>query len=244
MGIVYKETYLQNISYDYGESIVEKYKNEFNYTNKYYYNYIISKLNQTFTYILSNIPTNLKPFDFIINKRIEEIKDCHNNILNKILESKNEILNKNYQEIFLQVNAKNFFLINDLISEHNNNMNSALNDIIVKLSKLAFTVKGNNLVELMAAKYYLENSINGKQIKDCYDITNKVTFIDLQNDVFKNSTDTTHNIDKDDLIKNVLNYLNILNENNNNNFKYEKEKYIEKLNNKLYTEFSTKETVE
>ena len=244
LGIVYKETYIQNISYDYGELIAEKYKIEFNYTNKYYYNYIISKLNQTFTYILSNIPTNLKPFDFIINKRIEEIKDCHNNILNKILESKNEILNKNYQEIFLQVNAKNFFLINDLISEHNNNMNSALNDIIVKLSKLAFTVKGNNLVELMAAKYYLENSINGKQIKDCYDITNKVTFIDLQNDVFKNLIDITYNIDKDDLIKNVLNYLNILNENNNNNFKYEKEKYIEKLNNKLYAEFSTKEIME
>ena len=63
----------------------------------------------------------------------------------------------------------------------------------------------------MAAKYYLENSINGKQIKDCYDITNKVTFIDLQNDVFKNLIDITYNIDKDDLIKNVLNYSNILN---------------------------------
>ena len=74
LGSVYQQTYIQNISYEYGESIVDKLKNDFNYTNKYYYNIIISELNKTYSYILNNLPNNEKPFDEILNKRINEIK--------------------------------------------------------------------------------------------------------------------------------------------------------------------------
>ena len=40
LGNFYQQTYAQNISYGFGESVMEKLKNDFNYTNKYYYNLI------------------------------------------------------------------------------------------------------------------------------------------------------------------------------------------------------------
>ena len=57
----YLNIYSQNISYDYFNSVVNKVKNDLNYTIKYYYNTILSKVNKTYSYILNNIPTNEKP---------------------------------------------------------------------------------------------------------------------------------------------------------------------------------------
>ena len=43
----YSDIYQQNIINNYVESIVDIYKNDFNYTIKYYYNIILSKINKT-----------------------------------------------------------------------------------------------------------------------------------------------------------------------------------------------------
>ena len=239
----YLATYKQNISYDYSETIVDKLKNDFNYTNQYYYNIILSKLNKTYSYILSNIPINEEPFDAVINKRINEINNSYYKLVSELQKSRNEILDKTKQEVILQVNPKNFFYINNIISNHTKVMNNTLNQKVANLSLLAFQIQKQNPIELMAARYYLENSINGKQIKDNYDMINKATFVDLQTSVYKRLIDDIWNIDRDEFIKSVINTLNILNENNNNNFQYEKEKYYEILENKLYTEFYTKDNL-
>ena len=243
LALFYIQTYTQNISYDYGKSIVEKLKNDFNYTNKYYYNIITSKLNKTYAYILNNLPNNEKPFDNIINKRIDEIKSSYNNLLNELKNSKNEILDKTNQEMILQVNSKNFFYTNDMIREHIKSFNNTLNEKATNFILLATQILNENPEELIAAKFYLENSINGKQIKDNYDMVNKATFIDLQTDVYQQLIDDIWKIDRDELIKNIINALKEFNETNNNNFKYENEKYIEILQNKLYEEFETKENL-
>ena len=241
LGSFYYQTYCQNISYSYSESIVEKLKNDFNYTNRYYYNIIISKLNKTYFYILSNMPTNEAPFDEIINKRIEEIKSSYNEILIKLKDSRKGILDKEKQEITLKVNFKNFFHVNDVINNHIKTFNSTINEKNVKLYLLASQIYKEKPEELVAAKFYLENSINGKQIKDNYDMINKVNFIDLQTDVYQKLIDDVWKLDRDELYKNIMNSLNKLNKINNDSFKYEKEKYIELLKNKLYGEFSPRE---
>ena len=241
LGSFYYQVYCQNISYSYSESIVEKLKNDFNYTNRYYYNIMISKLNKTYSYILSNLPTNEAPFDEILNKRIEEIKSSHNSILIKLQNSRKEILDKVKQEITLKVNSKNFFYVNDVINNHIKSFNSTINEKNTKLLSLAYQIDKENPEELVAAKFYLENSINGKQIKDNYDMINKANFIDLQTAVYQKLIDDIWKLDRDELYKNIMNSLNKLNKINNNSFKYEKEKYIELLQNKLYGEFFTKE---
>ena len=235
----YIQTYRENISYNYGETIVDKLKNEFNYTNRYYYNIIISKINNTYSYILDNLPSNEKPFDTILNRRISEISISKNNILNELLNSQKEILDKNKQEVTLQVNSKNFFYINDMIKDHIKYFNETLTEKVNNLMVLAYQTPKDNPEELIAAKFYLENSINGKQIKENYDMINKATFIDLQTDVYQKLIDDIWKIDRDELIKNIINTLAKSNETNNNRFKYENMKYMEILQNKLYEEFYT-----
>ena len=86
----------------------------------------------------------------------------------------------------------------------------------------------------------MENSINGKQIKDNYEMVNKATFVDLQTNEYEKLIDDIWQIDRADLINNIIFTLKKFNETNNNNFKFEKEKYIELLQNKLYEEFGIK----
>ena len=56
--------------------------------------------------------------------------------------------------------------------------------------------------------------------------------------------DKAWNVNKNRIINNILNNLKKINENNNNQFKYEKEKYINILENKLYNEFYTKKDLD
>jgi hypothetical protein len=207
IGSFYIQTYYQNISYSYGESIVEKLKNDFNYTNKYYYNIIISKLNKTYSYILNNLPVNEKPFDKILNTRISEINESFLNSLNELKNSQNEILEKDHQEVTLQVNGKNFFKINDIIQEHIKLINETITEKNVKLQTIAIQNYKQSPKELIAGKFFFENSINGKQIKYIYDMINKDTFIDLQTHVYQNLIDDTWKVDRDELIKNIMNIL-------------------------------------
>ena len=161
--------------------------------------------------------------------------------MDRLEKSKIEILNKTEQETQLQVNPKNFFYSNDIIYNHIKDFNSTMSEKIINLALIAYEVPAKNPTELLAAKFYLENEINGKQIKEIFESINKVSFIDLQTGMFKNMIDNTWKIERDDFIKNIINILVPFNETNQNNFDYEFEKYYEILQNKLYKEFFTKE---
>ena len=100
------------------DSIVEERKNDLNYTIKYYYNMISSKVNKTYSYIMNNIPINDKPFDELLNTRIIQIKNIYNNIITKIQESRNQILSRKSQLAFLKVSESNFFLINGYVNDN------------------------------------------------------------------------------------------------------------------------------
>ena len=243
LGSFYLQVYSQNISYDNVKTIVDHLKNEFNYTNKYYYDLITSKLNNTYDYILNNLPRIEKPFDDIINLRMNEIKKSRLETLNKIQQSKNNILNKANQEKILQVNSKNFFYINDMIKNHIKDFNNKINDKSVELYLLCKEIQKDTPVEYIAEKYLLENSINGKQIKENYEMINQATFIDLQTNEFNKLMDNVLKIDRDEFIKNVLNTLNKLNAINLERFNYEYQSYTKILHNKLYEEFFTEENL-
>ena len=243
VGNFYQQAYSQSISYDYLESVIDKLKNEFNYTNQYYYNIITSKLNKTYSYILNNLPINEKPFNDILNIRIKEIKNSQNNILKQLINSKNEILILNKQEVILQVNSKNFFNVNELIKNHINDFNSIIEDKLNNIGLLAYEDDKATPEELALAKFYLENSINGKQIKENYEVINNANFIDLQTDVYQKLIDENLKIEPDELIKNIINLLNKLNEKNQNDFNFEYEKYNKILLDKLYNEFDTPDNI-
>ena len=240
----YLSTYSQNMSWDYYDSVINKMKNDFNYTIKYYYNIILSKVNKTYSYILNNIPTNEKPFDEIINLRTNEINHSYNDLLDQILDSKNNILKLQKQLSTLKVNENNFFFINSKITENIGNINKDLGEKVGQFATLSNKNIKDDSEEIIVARFYLENAQNGKQIKENYEQVNKATFIDLQNDAYQNLIEEIWEIDQDELIKNIKNTLIESNEKILNNFKYEKEKYITILQNKVYEEYYKKEDLE
>ena len=182
------DIYNLNISNNFIESIIDKLKNEFNYTIKYYYNLINSKVNKTCSYIINNMPINEKPLDEILNIRYNEVNISCNNMINKIKNSKNEFVNKNKQKSVLNITSNNFFPINDIINSHINNFTLELND---KLNEIKVITNETNNKEKYNDEYiltnmYLENNINKKLIYDIYDNINHVKYIDLQSDVYHN----------------------------------------------------------
>ena len=242
--IIYYTMYSQNISTNYSNSITTQLKNDFNYTIKYYYNTILSKVNKTFSYILNNMPTNEKPFDEILIIRTNEIKQSYNNLINQIQASKNEILQLQKQLNTFKVNENNFFLCNSYIVENIDNIKQQIGIKIALITKLSNDNLKDTSEELIVARFYLENAQNGKQIKENYEPVNKATFIDLQNDVYQNLINKIWEIDQKELINNIKSVLINSNEQLSNNFKYEKEKYINILQEKIYNEYYTKEDLD
>ena len=240
----YYQVYKSNITYEYVNSLVEQSKNEMNYTIKYYYNIILSKVNRTYSYILNNIPINDKPFDEILNQRIKEIMDTYNNILNQFQISRNEILTINKQLSILKVNKDNFFSINSIANDNVNTIEEVIPGKCSKIMQTGNQVEINDKEELVIARFYLENSINGKQIIQINEPINRATFIDLQTDVFQNLIDEIYEIDQDELIKNIKNTLKEFNERITKNFKLEKDKYTEIIQEKIYKEYYTKVNLE
>ena len=88
---IYYQILFHNISYDYINSIIERRKHDFNNTINYYYNYLISKINITYSYILNNIPINDDVHNYIVNIRTNEIQQSYKNIINKIKQTKNKL---------------------------------------------------------------------------------------------------------------------------------------------------------
>ena len=240
----YYALYSQNLSYDYSYSIINQFKNDFNYTMKYYYNTILSKVNKTFSYILNNIPTNEKPFDEILIIRTNEIKQSYNNLINQIQASKNEILQLQKQLNTLKVNENDFFLSNSYIVQNIDNIKQQIGIKIALITQLSNDNPKDTSEELFVARFYLENAQNGKQIKENYEPINKATFIDFQNDVYQDLIKKIWEIDQKELINNIKNVLINSNEQLSNSFKYEKEKYINILQEKIYKEYYTKEDLD
>ena len=244
LGSFYYKAYKQNISYGYADSIVQERKNEFNYTIKYYYNLILSKVNKTYSYIMNNIPVNDKPFDEILNTRILQIENAYNNIISKIQASRNQILIGKTQLTFLKVSETNFFLINDYVNDNVDKIDEEIPLRYTKLFETSYKLDIDDTEENVIAKFYLENSQNGKQIKAINEPINKATYTDLQSGVFENLIEENFEIEKDELIKNIIISLKESNEKLIKSYKYEKDKYSEILQNKTYNEFYSKENLE
>ena len=130
-----------------------------------------------------------------------------------------------------------------MIKNHIKDFNNKINDKSVELYLLCNEIQKDTPVEYIAEKYLLENSINGKQIKENYEMINQATFIDLQTNEFNKLMDNVLKIDRDEFIKNVLNTLNKLNAINLERFNYEYQSYTKILHNKLYEEFFTEENL-
>ena len=241
---LYYKIYYQNISHDYINSIIEQRKNDLNYTIKYYYNMLLSEVNKTYSYMLNNLPINEEPFNDILNKRKNEQIASYIDMVNQIYETKNDYLNNRKQLDIIGNNQNDFFNISSNIENHYEVIKSEITQKIKELSNSINKNKKESIIESVISKLYLENILYEKQIKEIFLPVNSDTFIDLQNDLFEDLIKEILEIDQDQLIKQIKNYLI---ESNNviiQNFKNETAKYEIIFQNKIINEFYTKEDLE
>ena len=234
---LYLNIYSQNISLDYSDSIVNKFKLELNYTINYYYNVILSKINNTYSYILNNRPINEYPFNEILNKRTNEIKNLYNNFINKIKASRNYILQKQNQLSIIKTRENDFFNINSFIKTNINNINQQLGAISKNMGILVDKNAQKYTEDSIIARFYLENAENGKQIKENYESVNKDIFIDLRNDFYKNIIAENMEIEQNELINYIINNEKVIKINAKNTLKQKILNNFKEVNNNFMSNF-------
>lgn len=172
----------QNITKNYFESIESFQKNEFNYTITYYYNYLSKIINEGYQYIISSIPINKNGFNDIKDLRESEIKENFNLFINNINNSFNSAISIKRQKYVLLVSEDDFFNIGNIVSDNIIETSKSLKDKYLYLYD--FGTEGDKYS--VVSRYYLENSINGKQIEQFYSSVNDNTFVDLSLYKFEN----------------------------------------------------------
>ena len=249
LAIIYYEFYRQNISYSYTDTMVEQRKFDFNYTIKYYYNLFLSKVNQTYTYILSNIPSNEKPFDNIFSNHIDIINNSFNEIMNLTLESQKEILNLKKQLNTFKVSETNFFEVNSHSVDLSYKIEEEVYPLIEKFDEVSnMAINKFNSEESIASRFYLENHESGREILELLNAINEGTFIEFQNGEYQTLFKEILNIDDDDIKKKILEFLAKSNEEIKGAFEIKRKDYKAQLQNeifnKLYTKISLEEEID
>ena len=245
LAIIYYEYYRQNISYSYTDTMVEQRKSDFNYTIKYYYNLFLSKVNQTYTYILSNIPSNEKPFDNILSNYIDKINNSYNEIMNLTLESQKEILNLKKQLNTFKVSETNFFEVNSHSVDLSYKIEEEVYPLIEKFDEVSnMALNKYNSEESIACRFYLENSEDGREIEELYNNIYKETFFDFKFEEYQALFQEILNIDADDIKKKILDFLTASNEEIKSIFETKKKDYKAQLQNEIFNKLYTKASLE
>jgi len=234
--MIYKSIISLNLTYNYINSIENLQKSEFYYTISYYYNYLLRIVNSTYYYVINNIPINDMNLNKLSDLRKKEVDDIFNELIKKIIDSKNAALNIDNQINILNNEESNFFNIKSILDEHINNTNNYLENKIKEINKLD---NGTFLDEYSYAIYlYFENSDFSKQVNALYKQIYDKLFIELNQDKFKELMNDNFNIDVDGIIRQI--HLLLFNSNKEiyNDFSVVKKNYtimLEKEINKYFT---------
>ena len=218
---LYINTISHNMTKTYIDSIINHQKNEYNYTIGFYYNFLIKEVNSTQQFIINKIPSNKNGFNNIINQRKKEIEDIFNKIIKQIIFSKNSSLIFKNQINSLNVSTTNFFKINSIVAANIIETQNNLNNKIAKINEKNNKLKENDFYSFVS-KYYLENSLSGKQIFNLYEPLDEKNFIDLNLYQFIELLNDNWIFDQDGLILQINSYLY------NSNLEIEKEFSINK----------------
>jgi len=245
LALIYYEFYRQNISYSYSDFVVEQMKSDFNYTIKYYYNLFLSKVNKTYSYILSNIPSNQKPFDNIFSNYTVHINNSFNEIMNITFESQKEILNLKNQLNTFKVSETNFFEVNSHSIDLSYKIEEQLYPLTEKFDEITNMAENKfNSEESVACRFYLENMENEREIDELLRTINKETFLEFQDEEYLALFKEVSDIDVDGIRKKILDFLITSNEEIKSIFEIKRKDYKAKLQNEIFNKIYNKTSLE
>lgn len=225
-----------NITNNFYESIINHQKNELDYTISYYYNYLLKIIKSGYKFIINGIPTDKNGFNDILNLRKNEINEFFGNLINKINDLKDKSCSKGKQLEVLQINEEDYFDINDVLNETIKKSKESLTE--KAMYPFNFATEHNEYSFIN--RFYLENSLIGKSIKELYKEIENNSFIKLKVDEFINLIKENFLFDKDEYINKIVEIINNLELNIEKSFLEEKKNYVSVLEEKI-TEFFTED---
>ena len=226
----------------YFDSIINLQRAEFNNTISFYFNYLFKIVNSTHLYIINNIPNNEMIANAYLDIWKNEINDELNTIIQKIIDSKNEVFKINNQINILQVEESNFFELNFILNNEITNISQILEDKIEIIANINNN-KSNDEYSI-TSNLYLENSENGKQNNKFYEIIFDNSFIELNQVTFKQLLLENWIFDEDLIINQINISLYKSNKEISNDFLIVKQNYTLMLENQINDYFTKKSLIE
>jgi hypothetical protein len=145
ISFIYYNYLSQDIIDEYYNLMIGHEKREFNSTISYYYSYLIRQINSERQLIIYNLPTNNIGFERVIEQRKKEINEVFDEIVTKIMSSKNRDISQYNQLYLLQVPYTNFFNISSTLTEAKKKLKNSCEVIASKIYTLGNSFKNDQV---------------------------------------------------------------------------------------------------
>ena len=186
MGEAYQTIIKTDLITNYFKSIHLFQQSEFNYTITQYYQYFYKLVNNSYTYILANLPREETDDNYFFIERKDKTIKYFDLIFTNISLSQSNSVSIAYQKSILGKEEIDFFQLNTKISKGIADMDEFIDDKIddiidLELFESSLEITQNSLT----TRFYLENKEFGKLIENIYEPVDSGNFFYLNFDKFK-----------------------------------------------------------
>ena len=187
MGQVYQEILRTNLTSNYFKSIILFEQTEFNFTITQYYEYFYRLVNNSYNYIMANLPKEDNTYNLFFTERKKEINKYFNLMFNNITISENISINFEYQRSILKVEETDFFQINSRVDKIINDLDTYIDEKIDDIVDLELFENSLEITQVsLTTRFYLENREFGKLLDKIYEQLDEGKLFNLNFDKFKN----------------------------------------------------------
>ena len=239
MGQAYQTIIRTGLIKNYFNSTVLFKISEFNYTITQYYQYFYKLVNNSYTYILANLPKEENEKNYLFIERKNKTQKYFDLMLENIYSSAINTTNKEYQLKFLKIEETNFFLMNSKIENTIDEIDEYIED---KLKDILDIELFHNSLEItqysLTTRFYLENKEFGKLLEEIYEPLDQGTFFYLNFDKFKDMMIENWIFDGNDFSNIINDALYDSNKEIQNELNIKYEEYTNKIENEITALFS------
>ena len=207
MGQIYQSIIEKDFLNNYFDSIIIFQKSEFNYTITQYYDYFYRIVNDSYSFILANLPKEdtENEYNYFLLKRKNETLKYFELIFANLSISQEKAINFEYQKSLLKVKEEDFFKVYSKINKTKDEIYNYINDKIDQIIDLELFENDLDITQnSLTARFYLENREFAKLIEEMYSSVDEGKFFHLNFDKFKNMMSQNWIFDSNDFA-NIIN---------------------------------------
>jgi RNA binding exosome subunit len=240
MAQIYQAIIKKDFINNYFDSIIIFQKSEFNYTITQYYDYFYRLINDSYTFILANLPKDEveNEYNHFLIKRKNETLKYFELIFANLSISQELAINFEYQKNLLKVEETDFFKIYSEINKTKYELDKYFNGTIGDILDVEFWGSDIDITQnSLTARFYLENREFGKLIEEMYRTVDEGNFFYLNFDKFKNMMSKFWIFDSNDFANILNDALYETNKDMQNDININLDEFAERIENDIKVHF-------